>query len=267
MTNNRFNMINLTINLYLSRKIKKHVLHICKFGNTEMNFLASKNLGGIGALIVLLEVFLEKVLPYGISTFGSLRVAGIIIILISLFNLANFYHSKNIFTNARLGAIGAIIGTIISIIVGVRIILQAQNFSPLLLLLFLITLSVIFTVATVFVRRSLNDLAVRSGVYLFAKVSHLLFIGAILTIIVIGLPIMWIAFLPLAIAFFKLKEPKHTPLHITETLLLTEQTAEPKDKTFFHTTRPDAFFHKFCPNCNTPVEPKDKFCTHCGKQT
>ena len=132
-----------------------------------MNLKNIKILGGVGAFIV----FFEVLLLHGIAGFNIPRVAGIIIILFSLYNLANFYQSRSIFNNARLGALIAILG-LISGMVGGRIVLTL----PVVMWLYAnlcnwIIGGVLFTVAAFFVRRSLNELAVRSGVSLFKTVA------------------------------------------------------------------------------------------------
>jgi uncharacterized membrane protein len=166
--------------------------------------------------------------------------------LISLSSLAKIYQAKNIVTNARSGALAAITGTIIFIVVTVLLSPLTVNATSLLVL---VILGVFYTVAAFFVRRSLNELAARSGISLFATAGLLLFIGAALTIVVIGVLIMWLAVLILVVAFFTTKEPQSTPLPNTHPLTVPTST----DRT------------NFCPNCGTPIPPSAVFCPNCEK--
>jgi uncharacterized membrane protein len=220
-----------------------------------MNFKNSKNLGIIGAFIIFFEVILLR----GIPAFNILKFTGIIVILISLYNLANFYQSKNIFNNARIGALMAIIGIIISLASG-GIIPTIPSFVmwSYARICYSAIVGVFFTVSAFYVRRSLNELASRSGTALFKTASLVLFIGAILTIIMlIGLPIMWIAFLILAIAFFTMKEPNspHTNNKSFNTANTANQTEAEANTALI-----------LCPNCSINVPPDTIFCTQCGTQ-
>jgi uncharacterized membrane protein len=80
-----------------------------------MDFKTSKLLGGIGALIIVLEVIPTV---FFIPTSGVPRIVGILLILTSINYLANFYQTKTIFTNAKFGAVAAIIGAILMYVTG-----------------------------------------------------------------------------------------------------------------------------------------------------
>ncbi|MCL2642222.1 MAG: DUF996 domain-containing protein [Candidatus Bathyarchaeota archaeon] len=203
-----------------------------------MNFRTSKNLGCIGALIIALGTIFTGAITLltGINTYGILGIVGLIAILLSIQSLSNFYQAKNIFTNARMGVVVAIMGSI-----GLSAFSVVSPISDLWTLFLLLVVIIVFAIiATVFVRRALNELATRSGVGEFASASKLLFIGAILTVILIGVLLMWIAIIGVAIAFFQMKEPKPGTL--------TDSTTT------------------FCPNCGTHASLDTTFCTHCGNQ-
>ncbi len=207
-----------------------------------MNFETSKNLGTIGALLMFLgciPLFVNQTL-----VFGGIEIIGGLLIIVSLYGFANFYKNKSIFTNALFGGVVAIIGSIfMSIIAEVKLLplsmdlthqfypdwngdpSSLQNLTPdianldlsavmpllTILLLILTIFCVSAIIATFFIRRSLKDLATHSGTNRFATVSLLLLIGAILSIIAVGLLLIWIAALVLAIAFFTMKQTNSTP--------------------------------------------------------
>lgn len=81
-----------------------------------MNLQSTKNLGILGIGIIFLDVILTGLTTWipafkNIALYNIPRCIGIIVILISLYHLANIYQTKTIYTNARIGAAAAIIGT------------------------------------------------------------------------------------------------------------------------------------------------------------
>ncbi|XHH09487.1 MAG: DUF996 domain-containing protein [Candidatus Bathyarchaeia archaeon] len=204
-----------------------------------MNFETSKILGGIGALLLFLGI-----LPY-IGYFGIVEIIGLILVMVSLYGLADFYRERGIFTNALYGVLAAIVGAVIASVVTVVTVLASltdflyqiypdwngdwatiqgltpntANIDPSAIIPFITGLLLVFVViwifaiiAAFFVRRSLKELAVRSGTGLFATAGLLLLIGAVLIIIFgLGLLLIWIAALLLAIAFFTMKAPEPVP--------------------------------------------------------
>ena len=74
-----------------------------------MNLNTSKNLGGIGALLMFIGI-----IPY-ISYFGIIELIGLILVMVALYNLASHYREGSIFNNALYGLIIGIVGGVISI--------------------------------------------------------------------------------------------------------------------------------------------------------
>jgi uncharacterized membrane protein len=206
-----------------------------------MNLETSKTLGGIGALLMFLGIF-----PY-ISTMGIVEIVGIILVLIGLYGIGNFYRERSIFNNAIYGVISAVIGVVIAVAVAFTVFLTSfsdflqqiypewdgtwssisslqsmtpnTNFDPAAILPFLtgflliiVVVWIFSVISTFFVRRSLREVSVRSGTGLFSTAGLLLLIGAVLIIIFgLGLLLMWIAALLLAIAFFTMKTGEPVP--------------------------------------------------------
>lgn len=198
-----------------------------------MDFQTSKNLGGVGALLLFLGPLLSMAHGFG----GFLLLIGAIFVLIALKGFADYYKEAGIFNNALYGFITAVVGAVISIVIfmvtAVRVIEElgldltnvarwphhlgpemAMELGWRILGGALIALLVIFVFAIItalLYRKSLDLLSSKSGVGLFKTVGLLLLIGAILTIVIIGLVIIWVAFLLMAVAFFSLR-----PLASTE---------------------------------------------------
>ena len=69
----------------------------------------------------------------------------------------------------------------------------------------MVILFIFVVVAALFYRKSLNSLAQKTGVGLFGTTGLILLIGAVLTIIVIGFLLLWVAMILLTVAFFSIK--------------------------------------------------------------
>jgi uncharacterized membrane protein len=201
-----------------------------------MNLKTSKIMGGIGAILILIDV-----LPF-FNYFGPIiPFIGAIFILVALHGLDSYYKEEGIFKNALYGIGAGILGAILSIVVGVAIVLP--NIKDFIIKVFptwdgnwtslgalsgitpntsnisfgdiipfvvaaisaIVILWVFTVIAAFFTRRSFKKLATKTSVGLFSTAGLLLLIGAFLTIIVIGVILMWIAVLLIAIAFFQIK--------------------------------------------------------------
>jgi uncharacterized membrane protein len=191
---------------------------------------SSKILGGIGAILMLIG-------PFGAFYTDIIGLIGLILVLVALNSLADYYKERRIFTNVLYGAILAIVGGVIAVIV---IVTAAINMLPILgihisnwtdvssiqkvnlqnftnwsalapyvgaIIGALIILFACVVIAAVWLRRSLITLSEKSGTHLFATAGLLMLIGAALTIILVGLIILWIGVLLLAIAFFEMRTP------------------------------------------------------------
>jgi uncharacterized membrane protein len=209
-----------------------------------MDLEASKNLGGIGAILLLVGT-LPVLSSY---SFGVLALVGIVIILVALNSLANIYKERGIFNNSLYGLIVGIVGAVIAAVVIVVAVLSnlktlleqvypswngqwsslsslsgmTPNTSNLTsstvvsvfegVLVAFVILWIFIIVWAFFVRRSLKTLADKSSVGLFSTAGLLLIIGAFLTIVIIGLLIMWIGVLLMVIAFFQMKPQPEQPM-------------------------------------------------------
>ncbi|NWF87648.1 DUF996 domain-containing protein [Candidatus Bathyarchaeota archaeon] len=193
-----------------------------------MDLETSRTLGGIGAILMFIMPFL------GAYT-AILGLIGLILVLIGLKGLADNYKEQGIFNNALYGIIAAIIGCVVFaaiLIVGTvglftRLGIDMANWMDwamfqridwatitdftifwdfaIAILAGIVILFVLFIIAAIFLRKSLNLLSAKSGVGLFGTTGLLILIGAVLTIIAIGLLLIWIAFILLAVAFFSIR--------------------------------------------------------------
>jgi len=195
-----------------------------------MDLEMSKNLGGIGALLLVIS---------GIGMFGTVYVGllgliGIILILIAMKGLSDYYKEGGIFNNALYGFIVTIVGgvtcvgvMVVTIITAIstlgitdwtdwamRIQQNAMDWNAMWSLIgpiiwaaiaALVVLFIFAIIAVIFYRKSLSLLSKKSGVNMFETTGLLLLIGAILTIILVGFILIWIASILLTVAFFSIR--------------------------------------------------------------
>jgi uncharacterized membrane protein len=207
----------------------------------HLTFDSSKNLGGIGALLIFISVFFGLLHPFIVA---GICLVGMILILASLSGLAGYYSERKIFSEGLNAFVVGVVGMIVAAGVFIYGILtnwnnirslistffpgwngdwtslsgmtpnpnvDPQTVLPLLFGVFataiiaFVILVVALIVASLILRRSLVQISAKSGIGLFGTAGILLLIGAFLTIIFIGIILVWIAALLLAIAFFTLK--------------------------------------------------------------
>jgi uncharacterized membrane protein len=197
-----------------------------------MTLETSKIVGGIGAILMFIGI-----IPF-VSYFGILELIGLILVLVGLYGLGNYYRESGIFRNALYGVAAGIVGVVVTVVAVFAVVLSnitdfitqlypgwngdwaslqgmtpnTSNLDPAALFPFIAGILVVFVVlwvfaiiATFFMRRSLKQVSDKSTVGLFGTAGLLLLIGAFLAIVLIGFILMWVAALLIAIAFFQLK--------------------------------------------------------------
>ncbi len=201
-----------------------------------MNFDTSKNLAGIGAILLF-----AGVLPY-INTYFILPIVGIILLLIGLKGLSEYYNEAGIFNNTLYATIAAIVGIVVvaaivfTALIGMLTVIvpnwngdwvalgQELNtadwanlsanftfstFAPYIgMLLLAYVILFVFALATaLMLRRSLNLLGSKTGIGLFGSTGTVMLIGGVLTIVLFGYVLLWVGLLLFAIALFQARPP------------------------------------------------------------
>ena len=194
-----------------------------------MDFQTNKALGGVGALLLLISCF-----PFISPLVGVLGLIGFIFILVALNGFANYYKEKGIFNNALYGVILFIIGGVITAAAAIFVLVDflkslgidftnLQSFQTIdwtsimtpdkifdLIggcIIALVILFIFSIISAIFWRKSLDLLATKTDVKLFATTGLLLLIGAVLSIILIGFILLFVAVILLIVSFFSIKEP------------------------------------------------------------
>ena len=194
-----------------------------------MTFESSKNLSAVGALLIVIGA----VLGFVVSFSGILSLIGIILLLIGLKGLADFYKEEGIFNNALYSMIIAVVGCVVGVgIIAVTAVSALADegidwanvddwvnygtdvftdfdFSPIMdllvaLLVGLIIFYVVLIISMFFLRKSMNQLSTKSGIGLFGTAGILVLIGAVIP--VIGLLLIWIGFVLATVALFQMKK-------------------------------------------------------------
>jgi uncharacterized membrane protein len=212
---------------------------------------SSKTLAGVGALLLFL------------SFIPLLGIVGLILVLVGMKGLADYYKDESIYKNVMTGVIFGVIG-VIAVSVGFFFVVLGGLFSVftlgasgvvgglLTLALLLIFVFVFLVLMALYFKRAFDSLAERSGEQLFHTAGTLLFIGAILTIFfLIGLIPIFIAWIIATIAFFSMK---------------TTSTQPYSQQPYSYSPQPTMQATRFCPNCGAPVDQYATFCPRCGRQ-
>ena len=194
-----------------------------------MTLESDKSLGGVGALLVVIGFL-------GFFAYGYLALLGIIgmiITLIALKGMADHYNEGGIFNNALYGVITFIIGVVAfvaTLVIAILMILaNVVNWSDMAAvqtyfmdlthiwniigaaIAALVVLFVFTIVSAIFFRKSLTSLSAKSGEKIFETAGLLWLIGAVLTIILVGLILIGIAWILIAVGFFSIRSTPAQP--------------------------------------------------------
>ena len=197
-----------------------------------MTFESSKNLSAVGALLIVIGAALGFVVSFS----GILSLIGIILLLIGLKGLADFYKEDGIFNNTLYSILVAIGGCVVGVGViaasavsaltdlgidwaniedwtnvgtDVGTVFTDFDFNAIIsllgaLLVGLIIFYVVLIISMYFLRKSMNQLSTKSGIGLFGTAGILVLIGAVIP--VIGLLLIWIGFILATVALFQMKK-------------------------------------------------------------
>lgn len=185
----------------------------------NVNFEYSKTLAGEGAVLLLLSL-----IPYVGWVLG---IVGIVLLAKAMKEFSYYYQDESIYSNAWTGlkyfivAIVAAAVAIASIVVGAASTTQwftegasfvfTAGFIAGIIAFFagLVVAFVFFVLGANSLKNSLNTMAQKSGEQSFATAATLLWIGAILTIIGVGLLLIFVACIFLVIGFFSMKPKQY----------------------------------------------------------
>ncbi|MGA2680277.1 MAG: DUF996 domain-containing protein [Candidatus Bathyarchaeia archaeon] len=216
---------------------------------------SSKTLAGLGSLLLILSP-----IPYAGAVLG---IIGAILLLIGIKGLSSYYQDNAIYENALMGIIFLIIAVIA---VAVAAAALAIGFTSIIglgigILAFIAGLVIAFVfylVAALRLRKTFDALAQKSGEQSFTTAGTLLWWGAILTIVVVGLLLIFLAWIFATVGFFSMRlQPQQQPYG--------SQPYSSPPPSMPPVTQPTQAA-RYCSNCGAPVAIDATFCSHCGKQ-
>jgi uncharacterized membrane protein len=212
-----------------------------------------------------------------IPTWGwVLGIIGIILLLRSLKEFANYYQDNEIYQNSLTGVkyyIVALIALAVSgggFIVGLvnRDFSSFTNFVNSISIgnaigiavgiAFLIVAFVFYVLAATHLRKTFNTLAQKTGEHSFETAATLLWVGAILTIIGVGVILIFVAWIFAVIGFFTMKSPQQQQPYGSQPYSYTPPSAQ--------STAGSTQAQSFCSNCGAPLKPESIYCSSCGKK-
>ena len=180
-----------------------------------------KMLGGIGSLLTLLWI-----VP---SVGGVLAIIGLVLTLVAVKYASDIFGDPKIFTHMLYAVILGIVGLVIGVAVVASAVFSAFGLGAMMgsmagsfmaspptltpggvasllggVVLGLAALWICFILSAIFLRRSYTELGKRLDVGLFGTGALLYLIGAALTIIIVGLALIFIADILFLVAFFSI---------------------------------------------------------------
>jgi len=168
-----------------------------------VSFESGKNMASIGALFLVIGSFV----PF-------LSLVGIILLLIGLRDLARYYNDNGIFQNALYAVIFGIIGIVAAGVLLVSLFLSGFAIGAGILLGVagiigaLVVAFIFYIFMALYFRKTFDSLADKSGQGMFRTAGLLLLVGAVLTIVIIGLVLIFVAWILATVAFFGMTPAK-----------------------------------------------------------
>ena len=196
---------------------------------------------------------------------GAIGVIGFILFMVAMYRLSHYYNEQGIFKNVLYAFLISIISGVVIIILEFTVFASllsgfSQTGAPvtsapftqfIITYLAVIGVSLVFGIVNaVFYMRAFNKLGEKSGVDAFKTAGLLYLIGVLLTIVLIGGLLVWIAWIFAAIGFKRLKvAPAPAP---TVSYLLQQPLST-------------AMQTKRCPSCGTENTSDSFYCRVCGR--
>jgi len=194
----------------------------------------ARMLGGIGSIL--------QIIPF-------ISVVGYILTLIAVKYVSDEVQDSSIFSDMLYAVITGIVGFIVGAGVlffgAITSMFTAGIGAVTGVITFLALAWIVLIVSAIFVRRAFDKMAAKLNVGTFRTAGMLYFVGALLTIVLVGFLIIFIAFIVQVVAFFSIQDTM-----VSQQAPLAQMVA------------PAGF--KFCPSCGTQMNAAAGFCPKCG---
>ena len=210
---------------------------------------SAKIFGGIGSLLQLVP---------------GVAIIGYILTLIAVKYISDEVKDGTIFTDMIYAVITGIIGIAFGatlLFLGVATSVITLGIGALFgLVSFLFIAWIALIISSIFIRRAFGKMATQLNVGTFRTAGTLYFVGALLTIILVGFVLLFVAFILQIIAFFSIHEAQPmapTPMTAPTSAPMTPAPAAAATPVPQSST-------KFCANCGTQMASFAMYCPKCG---
>ena len=227
------------------------------------NFQYSKTLAMEGSILITLGL-----IPYVGWVLG---IVGIVLLLRAMKEFANYYQDNSIYQNSLTGIKFYIVALIALAVAGAGFVVGfvfngfANNGSLAAFgignalglavgVAFLVIACVFYVLAATHLRKTFDTLAQKTGEHSFVTAATLLWLGAWLTLIGVGVLLLFIAWIFAVIGFFTLKSPQQP--YASQPYGYTSPPPPPS-------SGPTPIY---CSNCGTPLKSQATYCSNCGKK-
>jgi uncharacterized membrane protein len=228
----------------------------------------AKILGGVGSILTLLLF-----VPYFVG--AVLVIIGWILTILAIKDISDTVRDKSIFNNGIVSVVLTIAGTVVLAVVVAAAVLGFVGLgilSPISpppvssgivglvtgILVGLVAVWVLAIASSFFLWRSYKTIATQLNIKLFSIGALIYLIGAILTIVLVGVVLIFIAQIMFIIAFFSIPtNPTQSPY--PQPSLQQPYYPQPEDK-----PQPATSGAIACPNCGAPIKSGANFCDRCG---
>jgi uncharacterized membrane protein len=215
----------------------------------------AKIFGGVGAILLLIGSFI----PY-LNTI--LPIIGLVLVFVAVKYISDETRDRDIFKNYLVSfvftviALVALIAGLIITIGGLGILSELEeelsDVDTLLSFLggFIISFVifwVLLIIGTMYLRKSYNHIAKQTGVHLFRTTGTVYFVGAVTTIVIVGLFILLIARMLEIVSYFSLPEtlPDISRSEVRSAIMEDDR--------------------RRCPDCGRRIPFDANVCPYCGK--
>lgn len=151
-------------------------------------------LGGIGSILMLIP---------------PISIIGFILVLVATKYISDNIGERSVFDNMLYAVITGIVGTIAGLTIffsGLFFKIFSFGGGALLGIAGLAVVWIFFVISSIFIKRAYGTMATKLRTETFGTAGTLYFFGALLTIVVVGLIVLAIAFIFQIIAFFSIRE-------------------------------------------------------------
>jgi len=191
----------------------------------------AKLLGGIGSIL--------QIIPF-------LSIVGYILTLIAVKYVSDEVKDSAIFTDMIFAVITGIVGAVLGafmLFFGILSSVFTAGIGAILgVIAFLAIAWVALIISSIFVRRAFGSMATKLNISTFRTAGTLYFVGALLTIVLVGFLVLLVAFIMQIIAFFSIQDVQPAV------------QAPPGAVTGF----------KYCASCGAQMASTATFCPKCG---